>query len=213
MSKKIFVPLIMLLLSFACVPSHAQVKASAPLRFVMPTGVDPEFLDFSFDGEIKSFKGLKLLPETYDNSLIGKGVGGLEPRVNHSVNSGIQFFKFVITTDYAGGFTLISIVDPAFSQFAGKEWLVSPGPGSGMVLEAQGESPLVGEPVSPATNDFRYFAHIGATSDNFDGVNDFAAATFTMQGFAVPEPGTWTIAISLLLSVAIATSAWRRVRG
>lgn len=174
--------------------SCAQFNPS-PIAYIMPTGVDPLFLDFTFDGQQYTVSGLQLLPSTYNS-----GGDGVEFRVPHSDNTGIVFNRFEITTDYVGGFSLTSSSMPGFTP-----WGVTQPTGASAVVFALPGSALVGEPVGPD----RYFAHFGGTSDSFTGIDTFATSSFVIRGFAIPEPGAPS-ALAAALAAACALVLKRR---
>jgi hypothetical protein len=197
-----------LLLVWTALPAFAGASI-APVTYVMPTGIDPFFLDYTFSGESYTVSGLQLLSTSYsfNDPILGTvfGGGGVEPEVPTSDNSGIQFNRFEVTTDYSGDI-VVSPIQVGLGSF--QPWVLVAG-SNGHQVVGQAGSALVGEP----TFGGKYFGHFEVQNISFPGVDDFAHSNVTIRGFAaVPEPGSVAAGVCMVLSTACGLGYLRRRR-
>ncbi len=188
----------------------AQLPGRVGITFVMPTGVDPNWYDFNFDGQTYTgILGRLLLPTTTNISPGVNGLGGIEFRVPHSNNTGIEFDQFFISSTYAGRFTITPQVQ---SPFTFDPWVATSDAGL-TTLSAQPTSAEVGQ------SDFdnqRYYSHLEVDSIDPSDIQVFAASLFTVTGRAepesVPEPGTASLAACLAMGVGFTVRARYKAR-
>jgi len=187
---------------FALAPGAATAQKTfqpVQISFVEPTGIDPNFFDFTQNGQAYDIPGDVFLPTSMG------GLGGADFRVPHSV-SGIAFNGFDFTfhfLDFAGMAEIIPSVNPPFdaSPYAFTPWLAPDGTvGDGGTAGADADigSALVGQD-DPFASGHRFFADVVVKDLGDVPVDVFRASTIHVVGDAVPETGAFALAVGLLL--------------
>jgi len=190
MLKKL-VSLTCLILIAGTVSSRAFAAPQANLVFVMPTGVDPIDLTFSFNGQSLFFTGFETMPDPQNP---GDPFG-----VEFRSSGPLLFNRFVITKDEPGSFTGSLAITTLAENINGPHtpWGSTETDGINTLFAVPG-SALVGDPNIPLPlHSILQFQSIsnGTTGDEAD----YAGQRYKVTAFAVPEPGTWTMGGCLAL--------------
>jgi hypothetical protein len=183
-----------LILLAASASTRGFAALTANMLFVMPTGVDPVDLTFSFSGQTLTFFGSDTMPDP-ENPLDPFGV---EFR-----SSGPLFNKFVITKDnpevFSGALSVLTSADNI--NGTPTPWGVA-NSGAVTTLFAVPGSALVGEPNNnPIEIPLHSILQFQSLTDGTELDQEaFAGQRYKVTAFAVPEPGTWSIGACLAIS-------------
>jgi hypothetical protein len=205
--KKLIQSVILLLLSLTLCVSALAAGGLASLKFVMPTGVDPLDLTFTFNGEVLSFFGRDTMPAV---------AGGPTAPFGVEFRTDGQFIAnmFTITPglgNYTGGLDITTSVDPAYSGYNYTPWNAS-GPAPYVVLTAAPGSALVGEPDPtlplPGLPLHSILQYTGGLSGS--DLDAFANQEYFVTAQGVPEPGM--VAFAVCAGISAGAVALRRKR-